>query len=128
MHTDRWSHVDSHYGLLSPSTPRQAVLRRRNSLTERSSKSPEREASYNPPTLPRRTHGGPPAFKPVPPPAEGEQRPAFSKHPMSRVCVCVCDISHCTYFILVTNSLLLKMCNVVDWNLAAGYPNHHKTT
>ena len=51
---------------------RQAVLRRRNSLTEQNPRSSEAEAydHSNPPTLPRRTNIGPPQFKP-PPPGEG---------------------------------------------------------
>ena len=44
------------------------MLRRRNSLKERSPNSPEREYydRSNPPTLPRRGHG-PPSFVPTPP-------------------------------------------------------------
>jgi len=66
-------------GSLPPHTyTRHAALQhRRGSLSDRCSRSPEQEAAYdrsNPPTLPRRTHGGPPAFKPIPPPAEGDQK------------------------------------------------------
>ena len=46
---------------------RQAAMRRRNSLTERSSRSPEPYDHSNPPTLPRRSNVGPPPFKPGPP-------------------------------------------------------------
>lgn len=43
---------------------------RRSSLSDRSSASPERGDSVNPPTLPRRAQAGPPSFKPVPPTEE----------------------------------------------------------
>ncbi len=51
----------------------QAAMRRRNSFSDRSSSSPDRDWDQrsNPPTLPRRGHGGPPQFKPIPPPMEG---------------------------------------------------------
>ena len=56
----------------------ESARRRQNSLSGRSSGSPEPvlDLPYdrsNPPTLPRRTNMGPPAFKPAPPPVEGNQ-------------------------------------------------------
>lgn len=70
----------SHLSTLSRHIAQQAVLRRRNSLSDRSSSSPDRDWDQrsNPPTLPRRGHGGPPQFKPIPPPQEGSRHSQYS--------------------------------------------------